>query len=129
MVTEQQIREILRRWLDALNAKDWDAFDRLVDEAVTRDYVGHLPGAQDPVRGPEGVKQYFRGVIKALPNYRGTVEDVLAAGDNAAVRFTARRTDPVTGKAQRSTVVLISHLQSGKFAEDWEVAGPWEDEA
>ena len=124
MVTEQQIREILRRWLDALNAKDWDAFDRLVDEAVTSDYVGHLPGAQDPVRGPEGLKQYFHAF-----NFHSTIEDVLVAGDIAAARFTSRRTDPVTGKAQRATAVLISHLKGGKLAEDWELAGPWEDEA
>ena len=129
MVTEQQFREILRRWLEALNAKDWDAFDRLVDEVVTGDYVGHLPGAQDPVRGPEGLKQYFRGVIQAFPGYRGTVEDVLVAGDSAAARFTGRRTDPATGKTQRVTAIMISHLKGGKFSEDWELAGPWEDEA
>ena len=124
MVTEQQFRETLRRWVELLNAKDWDAFDRLVDEVVTGDYVGHLPGAQGPVRGPEGLKQYFHAF-----NFHSTIEDVLAAGDKAAVRFTARRTDPVTGKAQRATVVMISHLKGGKFAEDWEMAGPWEDEA
>jgi ketosteroid isomerase-like protein len=129
MVTEQQFREILRRWLEALNAKDWDAFDRLVDEVVTGDYVGHLPGAQEPVRGPEGLKQYFRGVAKAFPDYRGTVEDVLVAGDKAAARFTARRTDPATGKAQRLMSIMINRLKGGKFGEDWELAGSWEDEA
>ncbi len=128
MVTEQQFRETLRRWVEALNAKDWDAFDRLVDEVVTSGYVGHLPGVQGPVRGPEGMKQYFRGVIKAFPDYRGTVEDVLVAGDNAAARFTGRRTDPVTGKAQRVMGIMISHLKGGKFSEDWELVGPWEDE-
>jgi len=129
MVTGQQFKEILRRWVDALNAKDWAAFDKLVDETVTGEYVGHLPGAQDPVRGPQGMKQYFRGVIQALPDYRGAVEDVMVAGDSAAARFTARHTDPATGKAQRAMAIMISHLKSGKFSEDWELVGPWEDEA
>ena len=94
MTTEQQYKESLRRWLEALNAQDWDAFDRLVDEVVAGDYVGHLPGTQALVRGPEGIKQYFRGVIKAFPAYHGTVEDVLVVGNKGASRFTARRTDP-----------------------------------
>jgi len=129
MVTEQQYREILLRWVEALNAKDWDAFDKAMDELHTSDCVSHLRGAQGPVRGPEGVKQFFRGVIKAFPDYRGTVEDVLAAGDKGAARFTGHRTDPTTGKPQRLLGIRISHMKGGKFAEDWQLIGPWEDEA
>jgi hypothetical protein len=131
MVTEQQFRETLRRWTDALNAKDWVAFDKLMDELYTSDCVSHLPSPQGSVsvRGPEGVKQFFRGVIQDYPDYRGTVEDVLAADDKGAARFTGHRTDPATGKLQRLLGIRISHLRGGKFAEDWQLIGPWEDEA
>jgi ketosteroid isomerase-like protein len=128
MVTEQQFRETLRRWVEALNAKDWDAFDKLMDELYTDDYVGHLPVAQDPVRGPEGMKQYFRNVLESIPGYHAMVEDVLVAGDKGAARFTGRRTDPATGKKQRLTGIMINRFVSGKFAEDWQLVGPWEDE-
>ena len=129
MVTEQQLRETFQRWVDAENARDWHAFDRLVDEVVTSDYVGHLPGPGDPVRGPEGLRQYFRYLYESTPGFRSTIEDVFVAGDKAATRFTARRTDPATGKTQRAMVVYICHLEGGKFVEDWELAGAWEDEA
>jgi hypothetical protein len=80
------------------------------------------------VRGPEGLKQYFRGVIEAIPDYQATVEDHFLSGDKGAARFIARRTDPATGKAQRLTGISISHLEGGKFAEEWELIGQWEDE-
>lgn len=129
MITEQQLREIFQHWVDAVNARDWDALDRLIDQAVVSDYVGHLPGARNPVRGLLEVKQYSRNVVGAIPGFHSTIEDVFVAGDKAAARFTARRTDPATGKRQRAMVVYICHLEGGKYAEDWEVAGPWEDEA
>jgi len=129
MVTEQQLRETFQRWVDAENARDWHAFDRLVDEVVTSDYVGHLPGARNPVRGPKELKQYGRSVVGSIPGFHSTIEDVFVAGDKAAGRFTARRTDPATGKTQRAMVVYICHLEGGKYTEDWELAGAWEDEA
>jgi hypothetical protein len=39
------------------------------------------------------------------------------------------RTDPETGKAQHLTSIMICHLRGGKFAEDWQVVSPWEDDA
>ena len=128
MVTEQQFREVVRRMVDAEKAGDWDAMDDVVDEYFTSDYVGHLPGAADPVRGQKELKEYWRNVVGSISGMRSTIEDLFVAGENAAGRFTARSTDPATGKTRRATVILISHLQGGKFAEDWEVAGEWEDE-
>ena len=129
MATKQPYSEHLHRLVEALNARDWRAFDELVDEVVTSDYVGHLPGAGDPVRGPEGLKQYFRNLYESTPGFGSTIEDVFIAGDKAATRFTARRTDPAAGKTQRATAIMISHTESGKSAEDWELVGSWEDEA
>lgn len=129
MITEQQCREILERWVTFLGAKNWRAFDELMDEVVASDCISHLPGVRDPVRGPAGLKQYFRRVVESNPDYRATVEDVFAAGDQAAARCTGRRTDSATGKTQRITILRISHLKGDKIAEEWQLISPWEDDA
>jgi len=42
--------------------------------------------------------------------------------------MTGHRTDPATGKAQRLTTIMINHIVGGKFAEDWQLVGLWEDD-
>ena len=128
MNTEQQFKEYSFRLVEAINALDWEAYDKLVDTYVASEYIGHLPGVSSPVRGPEGMKQYYRGVFTSIPGYHATIEDVFVAGDKGAMHFTGYRTDPATGKAQRITGLSISHLKDGKFAEEWELVGEWEDE-
>ena len=128
MITEQQFRQNVQRILDALNTGDWGALDKAADELFSADYVWHLPGLRDPVRGPDGFKQTVRSGVESSPGYRATIEDVLTMGDRAAARLVERRTDPATGKTQHHTVIMINHLKVGKFAEDWQLVGPWEDE-
>ena len=89
----------------------------------------HLPGIGEPVRGPEGVKQVFHYFVESTPGYWATVEDILVMGDKAAARLLVRRTDPDTGKVQHRTSIMLNYLEGGKFAEDWQLASPWEDEA
>ena len=59
-----------------------------------------------------------------------TMEDVFAAGDRVAVRFTACGTHlgefmgvPPSGKQITMTAILIHRLAGGKMVEDWE----WSD--
>jgi len=129
MTTEQQFRDYISRFVEGISKPDWEAFDKLVDTTVAGEYIGHLPGISGPVRGPEGLKQYFRGVVASIPGYYATIEDIFAVGDKGAARFKGQRTDPATGKMQLITGLLISHLKGGKFVEDWELVGEWEDEA
>lgn len=50
MIAEQQLRENAHRLVDAEDARDGDRLDELLDKSSSSDYVGHLPGARDPVR-------------------------------------------------------------------------------
>ena len=128
MTTEQQFRQDLQSIINALNTKDWSALGKVVDETFDADYVWHLPGVQDPVCGREAWKQLMRNLVEASPDYQATLEDVFVVGDKAAARFSSQRRDPATGKAQRMTGLMISHFRDDRFAEDWEVGSPWEDE-
>ena len=127
MVIEQQFREDIQRILDALNTQEWDSLDQVVNELFVADYVWHLPGIRATVRGPDGFKQAVRNRVESNPGLRTTIEDILVMGDKAATRLVTHRTDPATGKAQHNTILMISHLQDGKFAEDWQLFSQWED--
>ncbi len=101
----------------------------VVDELYTSDFVYQSPG--DPDLHREGLKQAFGDYVSAFPDVRMTIEDMFAAGDRVAVRFTARGTHqgeymgvPPTGKQVTVTSILIHRLAGGRMVEDWE----WEDQ-
>jgi steroid delta-isomerase-like uncharacterized protein len=110
-----------------------EVFDRhnlaVVDEFYATDFVYHSPGRPDYDR--EGLKQGFAAYLAAFPDVHMTIEDMFAAGDRVAVRFTARGAHqgeylgaPPTGKQVTVTSILIHRLAGGKMVEDWE----WEDQ-
>jgi steroid delta-isomerase-like uncharacterized protein len=101
----------------------------VIDELYTSDFVYHSPGNPDFHR--EGLKQGLGAYVAAFPDVQMTIEDMFAAGDRVAVRFTARGTHqgeymgvPPTGKQVTVTSILIHRLAGGKMVEDWE----WEDQ-
>ena len=101
----------------------------VIDELYTSDFVYHSPGNPDFDR--EGLKQGLGAYVAAFPDVRMAIEDMFAAGDRVAIRFTARGTHqgeymgvPPTGKQVTVTSILIHRLAGGKMAEDWE----WEDQ-
>ena len=114
--------------VEALNTRDWSALDKVMDEEFTADYVWHLVGIQDPVRSSADAEQILRGFMEMTPGGWWTLDDVVVAGDKAATRLTAHRSDPETGKPQRMTELMFHHLKDGKFAEDRDVVSPWIDE-
>jgi steroid delta-isomerase-like uncharacterized protein len=122
MSTEEN-KAIVRRWFEEVI--NHQRVDR-AGELVTPDYVDHgaLPG-QAP--GLEGAKQKWAMYIAAVPDLHGTVEDMLAEGDEVAARWTAEGTHqgellgvPGTGKRFRFTGISICRLAEGKMAEQFE---------
>jgi len=116
-------KAIIRRWFDeVINHKRIDRADLF----VASDYVDHgaLPG-QAP--GLEGAKQKWAMYIAAVPDLRGTVDDMVAEGDKVAARWTAEGTQqgellgiPPTGKHFRFSGISICRLAEGKMGEQFE---------
>ena len=129
MTTKHEIKEKILRWFEAVNSRDLTAIDRVADEFFTADYVWHFPDVTDLQPGPAGVKTLCRNILAGNPNMKITLEDMLMEGDKVAVRCTIRRTDPASGKPQRCQEMLIGRMVGDKTAEDWELLGPWEDDA
>jgi steroid delta-isomerase-like uncharacterized protein len=125
MGTEATANEALaRRWhMDIFNAGNLD----VADEILGPGFVFHLPD-QD-IRGAEEVKQLATLFRTAFPDVRITHEDVIAAGNKVAIRWTARGTHqgeylppwrvPPTGKEIRLQGIDWYHIANGKIEEAW----------
>ena len=115
-------KTIARRWFEEV----WnDRHDDAVDELMAKDAYGHVEGGE--VRGPDDFRKMREMFFSALPDVRIVIEDILAEGDRAAVRWRAegthggegfgfeRTNEPVT---VRGTTWLI--VRDGKIVEGWD---------
>jgi predicted ester cyclase len=112
----EQIREdnkhTVRRLFETFNGADLAAIDSLVGP----EYVGAQGG-----QGPAGFKAVVVGLRAAFPDLHYTLDDVMAEGDQVAVRWhwtgthrAAFRGFPPTGKPVTNTGAGIFRVATGK---------------
>ena len=95
------------------------------DDVLAEHFIEHNPApGQRP--GREGHKQVLQLWRTAFPDLRLTVDDVFAASDRAALRWTARGTHaaalmgmPPTGREVTLTGIDILRVVDGKIVERW----------
>jgi len=76
-------KAIVRRYQEALNADDLDALDEIVAQDLhTPDMLPGFP------TGLEGAKRIHQATRAAWPDFRITIEDLVAEGDLVAARIT-----------------------------------------
>ncbi len=99
----------------------------LVNEFVGAKFVQHGTGGPE-FKGPEGFKQFVTMNVTAFPDFRLTLEDMVAEGDKVATRFTVRGTHrgdfmgiAPTGKQFAMAGIVIGRIASGKMVEAWMV--------
>jgi steroid delta-isomerase-like uncharacterized protein len=120
---EAEIRDIVERFTDqAWNGGDLD----LIDELFGADYVGHDAPRPEPVRGPEGMKDFLRMYHGAFSDAHITLDDVIIKDDKVVTRWTGTGTHdgnlmgiPPTGKAVSFTGIRIFRVADGKIVEGW----------
>jgi steroid delta-isomerase-like uncharacterized protein len=97
------------------------------DELVAADFVDHAPmPGQAP--GLEGIKRKWAMYLDAIPDFRITIEDLVAEGDKVAVRRTYGGTHrggpllgiPATGKRLQFGGISIFRVANGRLVEHWE---------
>ena len=81
----------------------------LADDLFTPDYRSAAP---DSPPGPEGEKRHIAMIRSAFPDLQVTVEQVVAAGDQVAARWTMAGTN--TGS-------IFGHAPTGQLASFWGV--------
>ena len=76
MSTEEN-RQLVRRWKDEI----WNKRNlSIIDALYAPDYVGHIVGAPEPVRGREALKQQVAAYFAAF-DVQWTTEFLVAEGD------------------------------------------------
>jgi steroid delta-isomerase-like uncharacterized protein len=120
-MSAQDHKTITRRYFeDVWNRKDLAA----IDELVAADVVGHVPGTT--IRDVTVLKERVNTLYAIYSEPHFTVEDQIAEGDKALVRWTFRGTHTgdymgrqATGKQVTATGMNLFRLANGKIAEIW----------
>ena len=117
-------KAIARRWFDeVINQRNVDA----IADIYTADYVHHGPEAAE-IRGLETVRRFAASILAASDDRRAVIEQQVAEGDLVVTRFTSsghhtgmfRGIEP-TGEVWTTEGIVISRIENGKIAEDWEI--------
>jgi steroid delta-isomerase-like uncharacterized protein len=98
-----------------------------IDELYAEDFVLHVPGLPEPLRGREAFKQFVTAFfLDAFPDLHETAEDLIAEGDKVAIRESYQGTHTgqfqglaPTGQVVRFTSTDIYRIADGKIVEVW----------
>ena len=122
MSTEQN-KELFRRFVEQVFNQGNVA---LIDELLAPDFVEHEELPPGIPRDREGVKILTIGLRSAFPDFKATIEDMIAEGDKVVVRMNWSGTQngefmgiPPTGKSVSFEVIDILRMAGGKYAEHW----------
>lgn len=97
-----------------------------VDEFLASGFVEHeeLPPGIPP--GREGIKLLTTIFRSAFPDFKATIDDIIAEDDKVVIRMTWSGTHkgefmgiPPTGKSVSFGVIDIIRIAGGKFVEHW----------
>ena len=121
-MSPEENRSLTRRFYEEVwNKGNLDA----VADLLTSDFVDHAAPPGFP-QGQEGAKQVFMMYRGAYPDFRLTLEDVIAEGDKVVARWTTQGTHqgelmgiPPTGKRATVTGIDVFRFAGGKIAEHW----------
>lgn len=107
----------------------WNTGDlALADEIIDRDCLVHarIPFTTDFTRGPEALKQLVRFYHLTFSNIEMTVEEIVAEGDMAAVRWSGRGRHtgdlfglPATGREVITSGIDMLRIVDGRIVEGW----------
>ena len=120
MSTEQN-KQIVRRFIEeGLSGHRLDLIDELFDPGYVENQFGLKPRI-------EGMKQDFKFLYKAFPDYQLVIDDLVADGEQVWLRMTCTGTNlggfmgPPDGKPFRITVFDVVRLKDGRIVEHWGV--------
>ena len=94
----------------------------VIDELMAPDFAFHIPTLPDPMRGPEGMKQFVSGLRSAFPDAVLAPDYMIADEHRVAVRYQMSGTQeggflgaPASGNAVKDAGTDLFHLSGGKI--------------
>jgi steroid delta-isomerase-like uncharacterized protein len=98
----------------------------VIGELIADDFTEHVGGAPKRI-GVEGFKAARIRRNAAFPDWKVTVNDIIAEGDKVVARATGEGTHlgeyvgiPPTGRAVKVSWIAIYRVANGKLAEHWQ---------
>ncbi len=95
---------------------------KAIDELMAPNFAFHIPTLPDPVRGPQGMKQFVTGLRAGFPDVTFTPEYLIADGNRVAARYSMTGTHrgeflgaPPSGKVTTDAGTDLFHLSGGKI--------------
>lgn len=120
-ITEANTELIDRIWEEAIEKGEM----AVVEDGLASDYVLHTPAAPEPIRGPDGFKQYKRTLREAFPDISVVVEDRVVGEDAVVDRYRMSGTHEgefngiaPTGTEVEFTGIIVHYVEDGKVAEN-----------
>lgn len=111
------LEEFYRRYIAAINGRQFDVVAELVHDDVTINGVPHKK---------EDVLVSLAGIANAVPDFVWTIEELFVVGDRIAARLQDRGTPTKTFLGQEATGASIDvmeyasyRVRDGRFAEMW----------
>jgi steroid delta-isomerase-like uncharacterized protein len=121
--TTEQNKAVIRRFLDAWNSRQPEAFDDLIAPDVVR-HCQATPGAA--VRSLDQPKEFLRQDTAVFPDSVQTITHLVAEGDLVATWSTYEGTQkgpmgpfPPSGVKAKFDFGAVFRIESGKIAEWW----------
>ena len=122
-MSSEQNKAIVRRLFE----EPWKGNLKVVDELIDRKYVGYDPSNPEPLRGPDGFKEFVSTYRAAYPDVRITVNDQIAEGDKVATRWTGRgkHDGDLMGVAPTGKSFKANGTDIFRFNDDGKVVTHW----
>jgi steroid delta-isomerase-like uncharacterized protein len=121
-MSENDNLAIARQSWDAWNAHDPDAWIELLHET----HVTESDTLPQPVRGHEGARPFIEMYIKAFPDLRFSIDQMIASGDYVISRYTATGTHkgdlagiPPTGRQAETHGCVVAEIKNGRILREW----------
>jgi steroid delta-isomerase-like uncharacterized protein len=116
--TPEKNKETIRKlYEELLNKGKLD----MLDQVIAEDYVG-VYGQ----KGPAAFAETVQGLREGFPNIQWTIEDLVAAGDRVAVRWTWQGTHtgsfrgiPASQRQISDKAIAIYQFRDGKIIQAW----------
>jgi steroid delta-isomerase-like uncharacterized protein len=124
--TTYDLKALSRRWFEEVwNKGRAEAIEEMLHPQGIPHGIGDTSEGR---RGPAAFMPFYQAFRRAFPDMRIVVEDVLAEGDQTAIRFsfTGTHSGPgpmknlaATGRPFRATGLTIVRWQDGQIIEAW----------